>query len=111
MVPELLPEALPPGEAVARARGLLVALHAGAPPLTAVLEERQPEDLTCFVGPEGGMTREERALLAAAGAVEAGLGPTVLRIEAAAAAACILAQHWYLGRQGTHSQPRSMKEV
>ncbi|MFM8735358.1 MAG: RsmE family RNA methyltransferase [Pirellulales bacterium] len=39
-----------------------------------------------FVGPEGGFTAEELALLAAAGAERIGLGPHVLRVETAAIA-------------------------
>lgn len=39
------------------------------------------------VGPEGGLTGEERAALGAAGAMEARLGPTVLRTSTAGAAA------------------------
>ena len=39
-----------------------------------------------FVGPEGGFTADELALLAAAGAARIGLGPHVLRVETAAIA-------------------------
>lgn len=43
--------------------------------------------VTLIVGPEGGLTLQERAQLAAAGAQTARLGPHVLRIETAAEAA------------------------
>lgn len=45
--------------------------------------------LVLVVGPEGGIDPAERAQLAAAGAVEAGLGPTVLRSSFAGAAAVV----------------------
>ncbi len=40
-----------------------------------------------MVGPEGGVSPAERSALAAAGAIEARLGPTVLRTSTAGAAA------------------------
>lgn len=45
------------------------------------------DDLVLVVGPEGGIAPEELALLQAAGAVSARLGPTVLRTSTAAPAA------------------------
>lgn len=44
------------------------------------------------IGPEGGWSDEERALLRDHNAVFVSLGPTVLRAETAAVAACILAR-------------------
>ena len=44
-------------------------------------------EILLVVGPEGGISPAERAALAAAGAVEARLGPTVLRTSTAGAAA------------------------
>ena len=44
-------------------------------------------EIVLVVGPEGGITPAERAALAEAGAVEARLGPTVLRTSTAGAAA------------------------
>jgi 16S rRNA (uracil1498-N3)-methyltransferase len=44
-------------------------------------------EILLLVGPEGGITPEERATLRDAGAVEARLGPTVLRTSTAGAAA------------------------
>jgi 16S rRNA (uracil1498-N3)-methyltransferase len=43
--------------------------------------------IVLIVGPEGGIAPDERAVLGAAGALEARLGPTVLRTSTAAAAA------------------------
>ena len=44
-------------------------------------------DILLLVGPEGGISPDERTALRAAGAVEARLGPTVLRTSTAGAAA------------------------
>jgi 16S rRNA (uracil1498-N3)-methyltransferase len=74
--------------------GLLATLTAGdaavvadphAPPLdTAAIGTAR--EIVGLVGPEGGFTPEELAAAAAAGAVRAGLGPHVLRVETAAIA-------------------------
>jgi len=64
-------------------RSLATLLATGAPgPAGAVLA----------VGPEGSFAARERALLASASFVPAGLGPRVLRAETAAVAAVIVAQ-------------------
>ena len=44
-------------------------------------------EIVLIVGPEGGISPKERATLAEAGAIEARLGPTVLRTSTAGAAA------------------------
>jgi 16S rRNA (uracil1498-N3)-methyltransferase len=44
-------------------------------------------EIVLVVGPEGGFAREERGALVTAGALEARLGPTVLRTSTAGAAA------------------------
>ncbi len=44
-------------------------------------------DILLLVGPEGGISPEERATLRDAGAIEARLGPTVLRTSTAGATA------------------------
>jgi 16S rRNA (uracil1498-N3)-methyltransferase len=44
-------------------------------------------EIVLVVGPEGGISAKERSALAAAGAIEARLGPTVLRTSTAGAAA------------------------
>jgi 16S rRNA (uracil1498-N3)-methyltransferase len=47
-------------------------------------------DIVLIVGPEGGISQAERAALRGAGAVEARLGPTVLRTSTAGAAAAAI---------------------
>lgn len=69
--------------------GVLVVL---APDAAVTIEERvraadPAAEVLLVVGPEGGLTDDERASLAAAGALEAALGPFVLRIETAAVVA------------------------
>jgi len=44
------------------------------------------DDLTIVIGPEGGITQDERNLLLDAGCLATGLGTTVLRVETAAVA-------------------------
>ena len=56
-------------------------------------------DLVLVVGPEGGLTDDERAVLRAAGALEAHLGPTVLR----GATAGVVAASVVLARGGRWS--------
>ncbi|MCW5764723.1 MAG: 16S rRNA (uracil(1498)-N(3))-methyltransferase [Phycisphaeraceae bacterium] len=77
---------------IARAAGgvLLVADGGGRPPPPAG-PSSQPVHLV--VGPEGGLTEQERAELLAAGGVPLRLGPFVLRVETAAVvgAAAVLA--------------------
>jgi 16S rRNA (uracil1498-N3)-methyltransferase len=50
-------------------------------------------DVAVVVGPEGGLTQREVALLEAAGALTVTLGPTVLRTETAGVVASALAVH------------------
>ena len=69
----------------AAARG--VVLEADAPLKLSALPLPEKGELVLVVGPEGGITPAERAALAEAGAVEARLGPTVLRTSTAGAAA------------------------
>lgn len=71
----------------APAPALLVAVP-GAPSLVSAMPRPDsPSTVTIVIGPEGGLTSGERAALADAGAVEVGLGPSVLRTEHAGAAA------------------------
>lgn len=71
--------------------GLVVAcaLPPGTPPLREVLANAvpRPAHYALVVGPEGDFADEELAQVAKAGARFAGLGPTVLRTDTAAAAA------------------------
>jgi 16S rRNA (uracil1498-N3)-methyltransferase len=64
-----------------------VALEADAPAALSGLPLPGQGEILLVVGPEGGITPAERAALAEAGAVEARLGPTVLRTSTAGAAA------------------------
>ena len=65
----------------------------GTPSLVQCLAARSGEGgAVLAVGPEGSFTDRERARMAAAGFLPAGLGPRVLRAETAAVAAVIVAQ-------------------
>lgn len=64
-----------------------VVLEAGAPARLHELSWPATGEILLLVGPEGGITPGERASLAAAGAIGARLGPTVLRTSTAGAAA------------------------
>lgn len=65
------------------------------PALRAANEKRGdgPLRVSLFVGPEGGFSEEEVELARAEGAVAFGLGPRILRAEAAAAAAAAVVQY------------------
>ncbi len=67
------------------AASMLVA-DPGAPPLAASSPATAGRTVLGFVGPEGGFTADELALLAAAGVERIGLGPHILRVETAAIA-------------------------
>ena len=72
-----------------------VASQTLGPALRAANEKRgeSPLRVSLFVGPEGGFSEEEVELARAEGAVAFGLGPRILRAEAAAAAAAALVQY------------------
>jgi 16S rRNA (uracil1498-N3)-methyltransferase len=57
-----------------------------ARPLRDVLTRPRPARALVVVGPEGGFSPDERALLRSSGLLPIGLGPSVLRIETAACA-------------------------
>lgn len=84
-----------------RGAALGVLLHEEA--ATPVSEVSVPDtgDVVVIVGPEGGLSDEERTLLSAAGALPVRLGPSVLRTSSAgmAAAAVLLAttRRWAVG--------------
>lgn len=68
--------------------GAALVLHESAQvPIAAAVREPAPAELLLVVGPEGGITDEELAVLRAAGAREVRLGPEVLRASTAAAVA------------------------
>jgi 16S rRNA (uracil1498-N3)-methyltransferase len=64
-----------------------IVLEADAPAKLHELPLPQAGEVLLLVGPEGGISPAERAILRDAGAVEARLGPTVLRTSTAGAAA------------------------
>jgi 16S rRNA (uracil1498-N3)-methyltransferase len=77
-------------EFITSAQGVrLVADPAAAPPEWL---EVGSEGITVLVGPEGGLTDEERAAILASGFAGLPLGPRILRAETAAVAALALAQ-------------------
>ncbi len=71
----------------ASAAACAVVLEADAESALSGLPLPEQGEIILVVGPEGGITPAERAALAEAGAVEARLGPTVLRTSTAGAAA------------------------
>ncbi|HEY1665571.1 MAG TPA: 16S rRNA (uracil(1498)-N(3))-methyltransferase [Trebonia sp.] len=62
-----------------------IVLEADAPAKLHELPLPETDDIVLFVGPEGGISPAERATLRDAGAIEARLGPTVLRTSTAGA--------------------------
>ena len=70
----------------AAADALLILADPQAPPLDAAAALAAGRPVVGLVGPEGGFTADERAAAEQAGAIRAGLGPHVLRIETAAIA-------------------------
>jgi 16S rRNA (uracil1498-N3)-methyltransferase len=87
---EWLPDIAAPvaADGVGAAGGtLLVAVPGAASVVAQAAGLAAAEVVTVAIGPEGGWSEAERRVLAAAGGVEVGLGPTVLRTEHAGAAA------------------------
>lgn len=67
--------------------GRVVVLHEAATARLSDLAMADAESITVIVGPEGGVTDDEVAVLTGAGAHAVRLGPTVLRTSTAAAVA------------------------
>jgi 16S rRNA (uracil1498-N3)-methyltransferase len=67
-----------------------IVLEADAPAKLSTLALPDSGEIILIVGPEGGISPTERTTLSAAGAVEARLGPTVLRTSTAGAAAAAI---------------------
>ncbi|MGH3281167.1 MAG: RsmE family RNA methyltransferase, partial [Trebonia sp.] len=78
----------------ASAAACAIVLEADAPAKLHELPVPDSGEVLLLVGPEGGTSPAERAALRGAGAVEARLGPTVLRTSTAgvAAAAIVLSR-------------------
>ena len=87
-VTELTATAALAKRAAAAARAIVLEADAAARLHELPLPERG--ELLLIVGPEGGISPAERATLREAGAIEARLGPTVLRTSTAGAAAAAI---------------------
>jgi 16S rRNA (uracil1498-N3)-methyltransferase len=90
-----LPDVTPLATTAALARrvseiGLAITLEADASARLSEVPLPQTGEVLLLVGPEGGISPAERAALREAGAVEARLGPTVLRTSTAGAAAAAI---------------------
>lgn len=76
-------------------------LHESATEVISEKHVTQADSLLLVVGPEGGITEEELAVLTSAGAASVRLGPTVLRTSTAAAVALgaigVLTRRWSAG--------------
>jgi 16S rRNA (uracil1498-N3)-methyltransferase len=81
------PASLPGVTRAVSAAACAVVLEAGAPVPLSRLALPVDGEIVLVVGPEGGISPRERSALAVAGAIEARLGPTVLRTSTAGAAA------------------------
>ncbi len=81
-----------PAELAARAAAAACAIVLEADAQVRLPEVPLPDtgEILLLVGPEGGTSPAERAALRSAGAVEARLGPTVLRTSTAGAAAAVV---------------------
>ncbi len=83
---------------------LAVVCAQGGEPLAEVIRRVHPRAILIAVGPEGDFDDGERAKLASAGFVTAGLGPNRLRSETAALGAVSIAQGMLHDGQGWSSQ-------
>ena len=94
-IPEVTgPMSAPDVAAVITAAACAVVLEPGAAQSLGQLSLPESGNLVVIVGPEGGITEEESAAFRTAGALPAGLGPTVLRTSTAGpvAAAVLLSR-------------------
>jgi 16S rRNA (uracil1498-N3)-methyltransferase len=89
-----LPEVMDPATTASLAKRVSTAcaivLEADAPAKLHELPLPESGEVLLLVGPEGGISPAERATLRDAGAIEARLGPTVLRTSTAGAAAAAI---------------------
>lgn len=90
-----------------RAADQALLLHESAGPGLREVVRADVDDLLLVVGPEGGLTEDELAVLGAAGARAVRLGPHVLRASTAAAVALgalgVLTGRWDVGDAGDTS--------
>jgi 16S rRNA (uracil1498-N3)-methyltransferase len=86
-LPEITDLATTPALAKRVATAYAIVLEADAPAKLHELSVPESGDIVLLVGPEGGISPTERATLRDAGAVEARMGPTVLRTSTAGATA------------------------
>lgn len=90
-IPEVAgPATLPDLERRVSAAALAIVLEADAPAPLSGVPLPAAGDIMLIVGPEGGISPSERAALGAVGALEARLGPTVLRTSTAGATAAAI---------------------
>lgn len=84
-IPRVLP-CVSYGTALKNARGDKILFYeGGGTPLTKLIAH--PQEISLFIGPEGGISGEEYEQAVAAGAMTATLGPRILRTETAPLAA------------------------
>lgn len=88
-----------PGEIAAATQGQLWIAHPGGKSPGALLSQAGSEAITIMIGPEGGFTDAEVAQALDRGAVPVGLGPAILRIEAAAVALLAAVRLCGLGKE------------
>jgi 16S rRNA (uracil1498-N3)-methyltransferase len=65
-----------------------------AKPILVVLEKAEPKRVALLVGPEGGLTEQEQALVQASGYEPVYLGENTLRVETAAAGLLAVIRAW-----------------
>jgi 16S rRNA (uracil1498-N3)-methyltransferase len=91
-LPEVAPAAATTAELAGRATSATFVLHEEADLALTAVDLPEDGDLMLVVGPEGGVTGDELAAFASAGATPVRLGPEVLRTSTAGLAAlCVLA--------------------
>ncbi|HEY6491636.1 MAG TPA: 16S rRNA (uracil(1498)-N(3))-methyltransferase [Trebonia sp.] len=89
-LPEVTDLVTTPALAKRASTGYAIVLEADAPAKLHELPLPETGEILLLVGPEGGISPAERAILHDAGATEARLGPTVLRTSTAGAAAAAI---------------------
>lgn len=83
--------------------GWYLSTNADAPPALDAIAHHQANEITLFIGPEGGWSDREIVEMEAAGLKGIRLTSTILRVETAA----VISAGLVLCRTGIHSPPRS----